>query len=389
MKSRYHAFNKSKKADSFRQYQLCQRCVMDTSDSEIEFDEKGICNHCRTYENLAQQYFLPGIERQAALNRLVEEIRTRGKGKQYDCVIGVSGGVDSTFLAYEVMKLELRPLAVHMDNGWDSELAVSNIEKFLKKLNIDLYTYVMNWEEFKNLQFAFLKASVSDAEIPTDHAIQGVLYKIAAEEGISYILTGGNFVTEGILPVSWTYGVWDWRYIRNVHKRFGVHKLREYPHYSLMDWVYYVMVRKIRNIHLLDYLPYVKKEVIKVLEKDLGWKYYGGKHYESIYTRFFQGFILPRKFNIDKRRAHLSTLIMSGGMTREEALEELNEPPYSESLQEEDKEYVLKKLGLTGKDFTEIMSLPVKNHKDYPTSEFFIRNFKIFVRLARKMKLMP
>jgi len=361
---------------------------MDTSDREIEFDEKGICNHCRTYEKLAQQYFLPGVERQAALNRLVEEIRTRGKGRKYDCVLGVSGGVDSTFLAYEVMKLGLRPLAVHMDNGWDSELAVSNIEKFLKKLDVDLYTYVLNWEEFKDLQIAFLRASVSDAEIPTDHAIQGVLYKIAVQEGISYILTGGNFVTEGILPQSWTYGVWDWKYIRSVHQAFGKGELKDYPHYSLLNWVYYNMVKKIKIVHLLDYIPYEKKEAIQTLGKELAWKYYGGKHYESIYTRFFQGYFLPRKFSIDKRRAHLSTLIMSGRMTREEALEEISEPPYSQSIQEEDKKYVLKKFGLTDEDFGKIMLLPIKTHLDYPGSESLVKQLKIFVKLARKVGLM-
>jgi len=361
---------------------------MDTTDPVIGFNEKGVCNHCRNYEALLEKHFSTKLERQAELNRLVDEIKAKGKGQGYDCVIGVSGGVDSTFMAYTVKKLGLRPLAVHMDNGWDSELAVSNIEKFLKTLNIDLYTYVLDWEEFKDLQIAFLRASVSDGEIPTDHAIQGVLYKIASQKGISYILTGGNFVTEGILPVSWTYGVWDWKYIQSVHKRFSTIELKGYPHFDLWDWAYYSMVKRIKNVHILDYIPYVKKEAIQILEDELGWKYYGGKHYESIYTRFFQGYILPRKFNIDKRRAHLSTLIMSGQMTREEALEEISEPPYSEYIQEDDKKYVLKKLELTEGDFEKIMLLPVKTHLDYPTSEFVVRNLGVFVRVAKKLRLL-
>ena len=376
---------------SARPYQMCTRCVMDTTDPDIQFDEKGVCNHCRKYEALARTIFVPENERQRKLDRLVQEIKIKGKGKEYDCVIGVSGGVDSTYVAYLVKKLGLRPLAVHMDNGWDSELAVNNIEQFLAKLDIDLYTVVLDWEEFKDLQCAFLNASVSDAEIPTDHAIGGSLYQVADDRDVPYIIMGTNFATEGILPVRWTYGIDDWRYIKSVHERFGRGKLRSYPHYGFFHKLYYLVVKRIRTINILDYVSYNKQEVMRVLQEGLGWQYYGGKHYESIYTRFFQGYILPRKFNIDKRKAHLSALIMSGQVTREDALQELKRPPYTGYMQEADMEYVLKKLELTEEEFGRIMSLPVKTYEDYPT---YLSLRKIITvsrvdQVARKLGAVP
>lgn len=352
-----------------RPYQLCTRCIMDTSDPGIVFDEAGRCNHCRDYELVAQTQVLPPGLRQAALEQLVGDIKAAGHNRDYDCIIGVSGGVDSTYVAYLVKQLGLRPLAVHMDNGWDSELAVSNIEKVLKQLDIDLFTHVLDWEEFKDLQISFLKASVSDAEIPTDHAIHAVLYQQAARHNIKYILFGTNHVTEAILPVSWTFGIQDWRYINGVHRQFGSKSLRTFPHlgYWILNY-YYRQVKRIRQVSVLDYIDYNKLEAIRVLTDVLGWRPYGGKHYESIYTRFFQGYILPTKFGIDKRRAHLSTLIMSGQITRDAALAEVRQPPYAGYMQEEDMDYVLKKLGFSEEEFRQIMALPIRIYHDYPNS---------------------
>ncbi|MGB0383229.1 MAG: N-acetyl sugar amidotransferase [Ardenticatenaceae bacterium] len=376
---------------SSRAYQMCVRCIMDTTDPEIEFDKDGLCNHCRAYEKRAQQTILPEVEREKALEQLVAEIKSKGKGKEYDCIVGVSGGVDSSYTAYVIKKLGLRPLAVHLDNGWNSELAVSNIEKQLKILGIDLYTFVLDWQEFKDLQTAFLKASVSDAEIPTDHAILATLYRVASERDINHIIIGTNLVTEGILPGSWTYGVGDWRYIKSVHSKFGESKLTSYPHYSYLNFLYYNIAKRMSFVYFLDYIPYNKQEAIQVLKDELGWTPYGGKHYESIYTRFFQGYILPRKFNIDKRKAHLSTLIMSNQMTREEALAEMELPPYAGSLIEEDFEYVLKKLELSEDEFSKIMSSPIKTHKDYPTLELIFNLMRDLPlgRLARTVGLLP
>jgi len=348
-------------------YKTCTRCIMDATDTSIEFDEQGVCNHCRRYDEVIHAYPFNSPESiELELEKMITRAKENGKGKPYDCVIGVSGGVDSTYLAYIARQKGLRPIAVHLDNGWNSELAVHNIEKVLKKLGIDLLTHVLEWDEFKDLQIAFLKASVSDAEIPTDHAISGILYKVARKYGIKTILLGTNIATESGLPFAWTYGVSDWMYIDGVHKRFGTRKLTNYPHFRFIDEFYWKVFCGIKVFPILDYVPYNKAGALDVLQNELGWEYYGGKHYESIYTRFFQGYILPRKFNIDKRRAHLSALIRSGQTTREAALAEMAAPTYPEDLQREDREYVIKKLGLTVKEFDEIMSAPVKTYRDYP-----------------------
>ncbi len=365
-------------------YQICTRCIMDTTDCDIQFDEHGICNHCRTYDQRARNELHYGEDGQEKLKALVDKIKRNGKGKKYDCIIGVSGGADSTMTAYTVKKLGLRPLAVHLDNGWDSELAVGNIEKTLKALDIDLCTYVIDWEEFKDLQLSFLKASVANSEVPTDHAIVAFLYRTALGHNLQYILSGGNIVTEAIMPKSWGYDAKDLRHIKGIHKKFGKIKLKTFPQISLFDWVYYTFIKGIKFIPILHYIPYVKKDVAQLLEKELGWKNYGAKHYESIYTRFFQGHILPKKFNIDKRRAHLSTLICSGQLTRIEALREMKEDIYSLQQLKDDKEYVIKKLGLTEEKFENIMSLPIKSFKDYPSNYFLFSRLHFFVKLAKR-----
>jgi len=372
-------------------YQVCTRCVMDRMDSDTEFDEQGICNHCRNYEKIVQRVLLPKAERPAALQRIVEMVKAQGQGAEYDCVIGVSGGVDSSYVAYLVKKLGLRPLAVHMDNGWDSELAVSNIEKFLRKLDIDLQTVVLDWEEFRDLQLAFLKASVSDAEVPTDHAIWAVLYQAAAVRNIRYIILGSSTETESLASGRWTYGIHDWKYIQSISGRFGTRPLRSFPHYSNLDKIYYRFVKRIKVFSILDYISYNKAEAMGILENELEWRPYGGKHYESIYTRFFQGYILPRKFNMDKRKGHLSALVMSGQLRREDALAELRKPIYSGYMFEEDMEYVLKKFELTEGEFEDMMQLPNRTFRDYPNSlamQDFIRRLRVMA-FADKLGFSP
>lgn len=366
----------------------CVRCIMDTSDPEIRFDARGVCNHCHDYGVLARRFLRTDERGREELARIVDDIRQSGRGREYDCVIGISGGVDSSFLAYTVRRLGLRPLAVHMDNGWDSELAVHNIEHLLKRLDIDLYTYVVDWEEFRDLHLAFLRASVPDAEIPTDHAILALIFRVAAERGIPYIISGMNIVTEGILPPSWTYGVHDLRYIRGVHRKFGSVPLRSFPTYSRIDWLRYALINRIKVIQLLNYVPYVRKEALRVLESELGWRNYGGKHYESVYTRFFQGYILPKKFGIDKRKAHLSTLICSGQITRDQAIEEMRHNPYLETQAEADREYVVKKLGLTDDEFGRILSLPIRSSHDYPTYRDWDPWYTHFLRSLSKLSTM-
>lgn len=362
---------------------------MDTSDPEIEFDSDGRCNHCRAAAEKRAARLATHTEGDFQIDRLVSRIKAAGKGRAYDCVIGVSGGVDSTYVAYVVRQHGLRPLAVHFDNGWNSELAVQNIERTLQTLDIPLHTHVVDWEEFRDLQLAFLKASVPDAEIPTDHAIGALLYRMAAKFGAQYIMSGTNVNTESILPLSWTWYVSDWKYIRGIHRAFGTRPLRTYPSAGLVRYVYDTLVRRIRSVSILNSVPYDKGAAVGVLERELGWRNYGGKHHESIYTRFFQSYILPVKFGIDKRRAHLSSLIVSGQCTRAEALQELSLPIADAKLIEEDRVYVAKKLGLTQLEFNALMELPPRSVHDYPNDARTYARLRKLMRAAQKAGLLP
>lgn len=359
---------------------------MDTSDPEIYFNDEGICNHCIKAEKLLETppVSLSQADKENALNKLIAEIKEQGKNKKYDCIIGVSGGVDSTYAAYFVKKNGLNPLAVHLDNGWNSRIAVTNIEKTLKTLGIDLYTYVIDWEEFKDLQLSFLKASTPDSEVPTDHAITALLYKIASKHNVKYILAGTNISTESILPKAWSQGHSDWKYIRSLQKKFGSAKLNTFPHYGILRLFYNIVIRKIKFISILNYTDYVKENAMKVLVNELGWENYGGKHHESIYTHFYQSVILPEKFGFDKRRAHLSSLIMAGQISRAEALDEMNKPPVSKEMAKQEEEYVINKFNITKEIFDEIMSLPPKSFHDYP-SYFNSFYYKMFFKIYKAM----
>lgn len=346
-----------------REYQICSRCVMDTTDPNILFDTAGICNHCHKYDKDNSKFSSEG-EKKQAFEQLISKIKIKGQGKEYDCLIGVSGGVDSTYVAYLVKDLGLRPLAVHLDNGWNSELAVMNIENILNKLNIDLYTHVINWEEFKDLQLAFLEASTPDSEIPSDHAIFALMRKIAKEQKIDFIISGINTKTESHHPGAWSQGHEDWLYIKSIHNQFGTKKLKTFPHGNW--WSFYTTRFSKKWINILDYVDYVKEDAKKILIEHLEWRDYGGKHFESIYTRFFQGYILPVKFGFDKRKMHMSSLICAGEMTREAALAELKNEVYPKKMQEDDKEFVIKKFNLTEEEFEQIMKRPKKTYYDYP-----------------------
>ena len=368
-------------------YQICKRCIMDTSDPDIVFDDSGFCNHCTQYFEKAKRELYLNDAGQQRLDKLVATIKEKGRTAEYDCIIGVSGGVDSTMVAFLAKKkLGLRALAVHLDNGWNSELAVNNVERALKMLDIDLYTYVLDWEEFRDLQLSFLKASVTNCEIPTDHAINALLYRVAAEKGINYILSGSNVLSEGIyLPPTWGYDAKDWKHIKAVHKRFGNIKLKTFPHINAGRFLYLTFFKGIKFIPLLNYFEYVKQDAKSLLERELGWRDYGGKHYESIYTRFYQAYILPRKFNIDKRRVHLSTLICSRQITRDQAFEALDEDLYEPDKLVEDCEFVIKKLGLTAEEFEAIMSQPIKSYRDYPSNYLFLKKWPFLLKWARNI----
>lgn len=361
---------------------------MDTSDPEIEFDENGICSHCQRYEHLVAGVLTTQVERERRKEKLISAAKRHGAGREYDCLIGVSGGVDSTYVALTVKRWGLRPLAVHMDNGWNSSLAVTNIQKTMDVLGIDLHTEVLNWDEFKDLQLAFLKASTPDSEVPTDHAIGAVLMRTAYKFGIKYILTGSNIRSEGVMPTAWVSGIRDWKYIKAVHDRFGSVPLLTFPHYTMLDMLVARILRQQKWINVLNLIEYNKTSAMAELESELGWTYYGGKHFESVYTRFFQSYILPEKFGIDKRRAHLSALICSGEITRAQALEELETPACPSDMQREDTIYVLKKLGMNEAQFRQLMAEPRRSISDYPAYEntTWLAVLRWMYRLPRRVR---
>ncbi|GAM97937.1 putitive LPS biosynthesis protein [alpha proteobacterium U9-1i] len=351
-------------------YRICTRCIMDTSDPEIEFDEEGVCNHCHDYERRLAAEVFPGSVGRQQLAKVVAQIKREGEGKKYDCILGLSGGVDSTYVAYVTKQLGLRPLAVHLDNGWNSEISVRNIENVVTKLEIDLHTEVLDWEEFRRLQVAFLKASTPDSEIPTDHAIISVLYRLAAQHKVRWIMDGSNIVTEIMVPATWSHGHSDWGYIKHLNDNCGGVELKTYPHYDYYDYmVRFPHIDRIERFPLLNYIDFNKLEAMEIMKRELDWTPYGGKHYESIYTRFYQGYILPKKFGFDKRRSHLSCLVANKRISRDQALVEIQQPALSEEMEREDRVFVTKKLGLTEAEFEQIMNAERRTFWDYPSSE--------------------
>ncbi len=364
---------------------LCSRCILDTTVNDIWFDEKGECKYCKIHDEMEKKHKLDK-HAQDKLNALINRIKKDGKNKAYDCIAGVSGGRDSTYTLLKAVRLGLRPLAVHFDNGWNSDVSVSNIKKACDLLHVDLYTVVADWEEFKDLQISFLKASTPDADIPTDYAIYSVLFDVAHKEGIKYILNGHSFRTEGTSPISWSY--MDPLYVKDVHKKFGqLKKFKSFPHMTFFKLLRYVFVERIREIRLMEYIDYNKKMVDAELQREVGWQYYGGHHHENVYTKFFQSYLLPKKFNIDKRKTELSALIRSGQMSREEAIHELTSSPYE--YDEKVVTYTINKLGLSQKEFDEIMQLPIKSHDDYATYLPLMRMLRFPIKWAARLKLVP
>jgi N-acetyl sugar amidotransferase len=359
---------------------------MDSSVPDISFGMGGVCNFCHAAINRLNNEGYVSDASNNKLDILIADIKRQGLGKTYDCIIGVSGGVDSSYVAYIVKeKYGLRPLAVHFDNGWNSELAVKNIELLLKKLKIDLYTHVVDWEEFKDLQLSFLKASIANSEIPTDHAIFALLYKIANKNRVKYIIHGGNLSTESIMPASWMHDAKDLRLIKSIHRRFGKIPLKTFPSMGYLGLAWNIFVKKIRYVGILNYFEYNKDAAIAKLERELGWRRYEAKHFESIYTRFFQGYLLPKKFGMDKRRPHFSSLIISGQMTREHALEELEKAPYNPAIAAEDKEYICQKFGFSTSEFDDIMKAEVKMATDYPNNAHVLDSFAPLVKWVKNI----
>lgn len=346
-----------------KDYQICTECVMDTSDPNITFDKDGVCTHTRRYKKRIESLKKLNLYSKENFDSILLDIKKEGKGKKYDCVIGVSGGVDSSYMLYQAYKLNLRPLCVHLDNGWNSKISVKNIEKMIRKFKFDLYTYVINWDEFKDLQRAFFKASVVDIEMLTDHAIVSVTYGVAVEKGIKYVLRGSNIATENTMPFAWTHIKRDLLNIIDVHNKFGQQPMKTFP--CLDEYRYVQYMDKTETFSILNYLNYNRGEAKNTLIEKCGWRDYGNKHEESLFTKIYQNYILPEKFGIDKRRAHYSSMIHSSLMSRVDALEELKKPLYSDNELSADKEYLMKKWGFSVEEFENIMKEKPKKHTDY------------------------
>lgn len=330
------------------EYKICKRCIMDTtSDPNLELDEEGVCNYCHSYDEAVKEQGYKGEKGEAELRKLFEKIKKDGRGKEYDCLLGISGGVDSSYLAYLAKQYGLRVLAVHVDAGWNSELAVQNIENMCQKLGYDLHTVVIDWPTMKELQRAYMFSGLANLDVPQDHCFIAACEQMTKKFHIKYVLNGSNYATEGILSTAYQYSCRDWKSIKGVYKRCGRGKsLKKYPHQNFFEMYFESpILRKVKVVRPLNYIDYSKKKAMEILEREFGWKYYGGKHYESRFTKFFQEIYLPEKFGWDKRRDHIASLIVGGEMTREEGMKEISIPPSSPKELEEEKEYVLKKIG--------------------------------------------
>lgn len=358
---------------SMRPYMICTNCVMDTSDSSIVFDENGVCDHCLSFRRDVAPHWHPDKTGKAIFRGVVEKIHESGKGKPFDSIIGLSGGLDSSYLLHlAVTEFGMRPLVFHVDGGWNTDIAVNNIQMLVEKLGLDLYTEVINWEEMRDFQLAFFKSGVPHLDIPQDHAFIATLYHFANKHGIKYILNGGNFATECVRnPLEWLYHGTDMAQIRDIHRRFGTRELKTYPFSSVLFHKFYLRyIRGVQVVKPLNYMPYTKKIATETLQEVYGWKAYPQKHFESRFTRFFEGYWLPTRFGYDTRRVQFSSLILTRQMTREEALSLLVKPAYDPDTIGEEFDYIATKLGITSEELRGYHEMPLKTYKDYANQQW-------------------
>jgi N-acetyl sugar amidotransferase len=364
----------------------CVRCVMDTSDPGIRFDHAGVCSHCRHADEVLPTVRWTAAASAAALASIASRMGAATAGREYDSIIGLSGGVDSSYTALVAHRMGLRPLAVHLDNGWDSELAVENIQRVVEHCGIDLATYVIDWREFRDLQRAFLRASVVDIEMLTDHAIVAACVRLARQHGLRYLLSGSNVATEHGLPERWMWPKQDWTNIAAIHRAYGAIPLKTFPHLSTLRWLALRATGQIRVVPLLDFVPYRRDEAAATLVREIGWREYGGKHHESLFTKFYQGAILPTKFGIDKRRAHLSDRLRNGELTRAEALEQLSLPLYDADELRLESDYVRKKLGFDEAEWAAIMAAPPRSHAEFSSDRIVVGPIRAVARPLRTLR---
>lgn len=346
-------------------YQICTFCVMDTTDPDITFDEDGRCNHCRNFESARGTVWFPDEEGARRLEKMIEVVTAEGRGKEYDCVLGLSGGIDSSYLALKAHEWGLRPLVVHIDAGWNSEMAVQNIERIVKHCGFELHTRVVNWEDMRELQLSYLRAAVANQDVPQDHAFFAGLYQFATENKVRYVLNGGNAATEGIFPDAWHAAAMDARNLKAIHDAYGTQPLTDYPLISFSQYYFwYPIVKRMTPLRPLNLIPYSKDGAIAELEA-IGWRSYSRKHGESVFTKFFQNYYLPTKFGFDKRRPHLSSLVVSGAMTRDRALQLLDEPLFDDEELRRDRQYICRKLRISDSEFQELMDRPIHHYTDF------------------------
>lgn len=372
--------------------QVCTNCVMDTTDSKITFDEKGVCDHCNGFRKNILPYWFTDGRGKKALEEIVTKIRKDGKGKEFDCLLGMSGGVDSSYMLHITVKeFGLRPLVFHVDGGWNSEIAVNNIEVMINKLGLDLYTEVIDWEEMRDLQLAFFKSGVPHIDIPQDHAFIATLYHFAEKYNVKYILNGFNYSTECVRnPMEWLYYGTDMAQMMDIHKKFGTIPLKNYPLSSILNHKFYLRyVKGIKVIKPLNYFPYNKKEATRVLSETYGWKEYPQKHFESRFTKFYESYWLPVKFGYDTRKVQYSSLILTGQMSREEALQKLSQPAYNPDTIDDEFKYIATKLRITVEELRSYLNAPNKTYKDYKNQEsMFLFGAKLLnmLRIERAVK---
>jgi N-acetyl sugar amidotransferase len=367
---------------------VCSFCVMDESNPAIEFDAAGNCTSCRDALVRKRDEWWPGDEGKIRMERLVTRLKAEGRGKKYDAVVGLSGGVDSAYVAHVAAHRHgLRLLAIHVDGGWNTEASVRNIESLVRGLEIDLYTYVVEWEEMRDLQVAFLKASVLNQDIPQDHAFFASMYRSAARFGVRNFLSGVNFATESIVPQNWGFTSMDGTHVRAIHRRFGHVPLDSYPIMPLSEYLWMTRVRGQVLVHRpLNYLNYNREDAKAELQRNYGWRDYGGKHGESRFTKFYQEIYLPRKFGFDKRRLHLSSLIVSGQMLRDQALLELAKPIITLDQARHDIKFVAKKLGLTVGALESLIDAPPVSHSTYDSQQPLHRRLTALKRVFRRSR---
>ena len=351
-----------------RSYQICTSCVMDTTDSMIVFDDHGVCDHCNTFKNVTLPSWDTGEGGQAQLAALLDTIKREGQGKDFDCIIGMSGGIDSSYLTYIAKeKMGLRPLVFHVDAGWNSQIAVNNIERLIDGLGLDLFTEVIDWQEMRDLQLAFFKSGVSHIDTPQDHAFFATMYKFATQHNVKYILTGANLSTECVRnPVEWMYYQSDSRQLKDIHSQFGSRPLKTFPVTSILwhkIWLPYI--KGIKVVRPLNMVPYIKEEAKQLLMDRFGWQPYPQKHFESRFTKFYESYWLPKRFGYDVRRVQYSSLIVTEQMTRDEAIELLKKPSYDEATIRLEIEFVANKLGITSDELNSFLELPRRTYKDY------------------------